>query len=67
LDERIAHGEFGTLRGWLTENLYRHGSTHRPLELVERATGKPLSTDDFVGYLRSKFGALYGIDTSTLR
>jgi carboxypeptidase Taq len=35
----IASGEFGTLHGWLRDNLYRHGSKFAPNDLVERATG----------------------------
>jgi carboxypeptidase Taq len=58
---RIAEGDFAPLRGWLTQNVYRHGSVYRPAELVARATGKELSTADFVAYLRAKYGELYGL------
>jgi carboxypeptidase Taq len=64
LDAQIASGEFGPLRGWLTENVYRHGAQYWPDELVEKATGKPLGTEDFLAHLRTKYGALYGVDLS---
>jgi Zn-dependent M32 family carboxypeptidase len=32
-----------------------------PAELIQRATGKPLSTADYVGYLKGKYGEIYGL------
>jgi carboxypeptidase Taq len=55
----IAKGEFGTLHGWLRENLYQHGSKFTATELVQRVTGGPLSIEPYVGYLRTKYGELY--------
>lgn len=59
ITSEIERGEFGTLRGWLTEHIYRHGRKYTASELVERATGGPLSIDPYVRYLRTKFGELY--------
>jgi len=58
LDE-IEAGEFGTLHGWLVENVYRHGRKYTPSELVERVTGGPLSVEPYIWYLRTKYGELY--------
>jgi len=58
LDE-IEAGEFGTLHGWLVENVYRHGRKYTPSELVERVTGGPLSVEPYIRYLRTKYGELY--------
>lgn len=58
---QIAAGEFDTLRSWLVEHVYRHGSKLTPPELVERATGSPLTIAPYVRYLRQKYGELYGI------
>lgn len=55
----IEAGEFGTLRAWLQEKIYRHGRKFLPSELVERVTGAPLSIEPYVRYLRSKYEALY--------
>lgn len=55
----IAHGEFGTLHGWLRANIYRHGAKFPPNELVKRATGAPMRMKPYLGYLREKYGALY--------
>jgi carboxypeptidase Taq len=59
--EMMGRGEFGTLLGWLRENVYRHGRRYDPDELVERATGRPLDTTPYLRYLKSKFGELYGL------
>jgi carboxypeptidase Taq len=55
----IEAGEFGTLHGWLVENVYRHGRKYTPSELVERVTGGPLSVEPYIRYLRAKYGELY--------
>jgi carboxypeptidase Taq len=59
--EMIGRGEFGTLLGWLRENVHRHGRRYDPDELIERATGRPLDTTPYLRYLKSKFAELYGL------
>ena len=55
----IAQGQFGTLLGWLRENIYQHGSKFTAAELVQRVTGGPLSIEPYIRYLRTKYGELY--------
>jgi carboxypeptidase Taq len=55
----IAQGEFGTLLGWLRENVHRHGRKFSAAEIVERATGGPLSIEPYLRYLRDKYEELY--------
>jgi carboxypeptidase Taq len=57
--EQIAIGDFGALRGWLTENVYRHGRSFDPDDLIQRASGRALTVEPHVAYLRQKFGELY--------
>ena len=57
----IARGEFATLLGWLRQNIYRHGAKFPPQELIKRATGAVLNMKPYLGYLRGKYGALYGL------
>jgi carboxypeptidase Taq len=61
IPEMIGRGEFGSLLGWLRENVYRHGRRYDPDELVVRATGRPPDTAPYLRYLKSKFGELYGL------
>jgi carboxypeptidase Taq len=56
----MGYGEFGTLQGWLQDNIYRHGSRYDPDELIERTTGRSLQTAPYLRYLKDKFGELYG-------
>ncbi len=58
----IAAGRFDQLHGWLLENVYRHGAKFAPLDLLKRATGSDLTLTPYLGYLRNKYGPLYGID-----
>jgi carboxypeptidase Taq len=55
----IEQGEFSTLHGWLRENIYQHGRKFTASELIERATGGPLSIEPYIRYLRTKYGELY--------
>src|SRR5215471_15963598 len=61
LDGQIARGEFGPLRGWLTDHIYRHGRKFTAPEIVERATGEPLSIAPYLSYLNNKYRPLYGL------
>jgi len=57
----MAQGRFDTLHAWLRQNLYRHGRKFAPDDLVERATGGPMSIAPYVAYLRGKYGELYAL------
>jgi carboxypeptidase Taq len=54
LDERFEQGEFGELREWLREHLYRLGRKFTPQETIERVTGSPIDAKPYLGYLREK-------------
>ena len=59
LDRQIGAGEFAPLRAWLTDRIYRHGRKFTAPEIVQRATGEPLSIAPYLAYLNTKYGALY--------
>lgn len=61
LDDAFRQGRFQPLLAWLRENVHRHGSRYHASELVRRATGSEMSGEAYLGYLRSKYGALYGL------
>jgi carboxypeptidase Taq len=67
LDGQIETGEFAPLLGWLRKNLHQHGRKFTPNELLERATGKPLTAEPWITYVRQKFGALYGLESAPRR
>lgn len=55
----MKEGKFGTLHGWLKENLYKHGRKFTAPEVVERASGSPLTIQPYIQYLKGKYGELY--------
>jgi len=61
IPDQISKGEYGTLHGWLKENVYQHGSKYTASEVLERATGAPLGIEPYYDYLWNKFQPLYGL------
>jgi carboxypeptidase Taq len=59
IPNEISQGQFESLRAWLTENIYQHGSKFTTQELVQRATGSPIQIEPYIRYLRAKFGDMY--------
>jgi len=57
----VERGEFDSLRRWLTDHVYRHGRKFGAAELIQRATGRPLTIAPYIAYLRAKYGELYSI------
>jgi carboxypeptidase Taq len=61
IPDDMRDGRFDMLRNWLTQNVYQHGSKFTANEIIERATGQPLSIDPYIRYLRTKYGELYSL------
>jgi carboxypeptidase Taq len=59
--DSFARGEFRSLLDWLHDRVHRHGQCFTASELVQRATGRPLSHEPLLSYLRRKFSPLYGL------
>jgi carboxypeptidase Taq len=59
LADDFRRGEFARLKEWLTAHIHRHGQRYRAGELCRRATGRPLSPQPFLTYLKEKFEPLY--------
>jgi carboxypeptidase Taq len=51
--------DYASLRAWLVEHVHRHGKRYRTMELIERATGKPLSPDPFLAYAKEKYARVW--------
>ena len=43
----------------MRDRVHRLGMLYRPADLIEHATGKPPSVDDYVSYLTRKYSVLY--------
>jgi carboxypeptidase Taq len=55
LDEEIAAGQFGGVMDWLRDNVHGVGARLPVQELIQQATGKPLTAAAYLRYLESKY------------
>lgn len=55
IPEAISRGDFSILHAWLKENIYRHGSSLFPQELIRQVTCQDLSPAPFLAYLGRKY------------
>lgn len=58
VERGLADGDYAPLREWLTANVYRHGRSLAPAELIRQATGKELGTADYLDDLHQQAAAL---------
>ena len=61
VDHLIRTGEFDPIHEWLTDRIHQHGQRYRTDELIEHATGEPLTAEYFVEYAREKYTDLYDL------
>jgi carboxypeptidase Taq len=61
LDAQFARGEFAPLLGWLRKNIHNLGRRYTAPELVQKITGKPLSSEPLLKYLKGKAAEVYGV------
>jgi carboxypeptidase Taq len=59
LEARIERGELAPLRDWLREKIHREGYRLDAEDRIRAATGKGLTDEDFIVYLKAKYSALY--------
>ena len=59
--EQIRRGNFENVTGWLKEHIQKYGGMYEPAELLKMADGEELSAGHYIGYLREKYGKLYGL------
>jgi carboxypeptidase Taq len=55
LDEQLARGEFAGLFDWLRKNVHGLGAKLPVQELLQNATGRPLSATSFIRYVEAKY------------
>jgi carboxypeptidase Taq len=61
VDGLVRDGEFDPINEWLTENVHAHGCRYTTDELVEVATGEPLTAEYFLDYVTEKYTDLYDL------
>jgi len=58
-DDLCSIGDLEPIKNWLIENVHRHGSMKKPLELLQEATGEGLNATYLAEYLEGKYGQIY--------
>ncbi len=61
VDDLVRAGEFAPILAWLRDKIHRHGAVPLGEDLMLEVTGKPLGAEAFMGYLTTKYEALYGL------
>lgn len=61
LDSNLAAGEFAPLLQWLRTNVHQHGRRHSTKEMVQKATGRPLSAQPLLSHLTTLAERVYGV------
>ena len=64
LESEIQRGNLLPLKNWLNYNIHQCGRQYSAADLLHRVTGRTLSVEPFLSYLRTKIGDVYGF-TST--
>ncbi len=59
--ESVSMGDFSQLILWLRENIHKYGALYDTNELIKKITGKELSPEHFMNYLRIKYSEIYNI------
>ena len=61
MDNLIRTGDLTPIIDWLRQKIHRQGSLRRPRELISQACGAEPDENALLGYLKEKFGELYGL------
>jgi len=61
VDGRLGRGEFTDVLAWLRDKVHHAGRRESAGALCERVTGRPLSPEPLLGYLRAKYTPLYAL------
>jgi carboxypeptidase Taq len=51
----IDRAEYAPLLAWLRKSVHAHGATLNPSDLMQRATGRPPSTQDYLAHLKARY------------
>jgi carboxypeptidase Taq len=61
IETELAQGNIDSLLFWLRDNIHQYGRMFAPAEIIQQATGAPLSQEAFVKYAKAKFSEVYGL------
>jgi carboxypeptidase Taq len=58
--KQLTKGNFDDIKAWLTKNVHSQGNLYDPADLIKRIVGTEIDVKPYLGYLNSKYSALYG-------
>ena len=61
-DNVVKNGDFDVIKEWLKDRIYSKGKMYEPAELIKIVTGKPLSHEPFIRYVKEKYSKVYGLE-----
>lgn len=61
VERQFERGEISGALGWLRDHVMRYGRSFTLPQISEHATGKPLSGEPYMNYLRERYGTIYGV------
>lgn len=64
LETEIQRGHLLPLKTWLNHRIHQCGRQYSATDLLDRITGRALSVEPFLSYLRTKIGDIYGFNVT---
>jgi carboxypeptidase Taq len=61
LPEQFSKGEFKPMLGWLSDQIYQHGSKFEPKQIIRMVTGNDLEAGPYIRYLQNKYQEIYNL------
>jgi len=59
IDECIQRERWIVIKDWLAENIFKHGRTYLPNDLMKKVTGSEISAHFLIDYLQKKYESIY--------
>ncbi len=59
--DQVSNGRFEEILEWLRKNIHSKGTLLEPRDLIEQATGSPVSTEPIINYLNAKYQDIYNV------
>ncbi len=61
ITKNIRKGNLAPIHDWLHKKVHRYGSTMLTKDIIKRATGRLITPEDFLSYLKEKYYDIYGV------
>ncbi len=55
----VAKGDLTAIKAWLTEKIYRHGSSLKPMEVLQNCCNEAFNPQYYIDYLNRKYREIY--------